>query len=323
MDNEIHICLAPDNDYAVHAGVTIASVIANAAKDDYLHFYILDGGLTLENKEKLMGITTNAVRQGRAAMMEFVPIHLSDKMPITRLPIAAFYRLKVPDLIKADKCLYLDSDTVVLRSLKTLWETPLNGKTIGLVADCNDAFQKQKWGLDFYGNSGVLLMDLKRYRRLNGWQECLDFCKQTWEKITLGDQDILNNIFAGDIEPLDRRWNAHEGAESRTKFKGNKAYLQSLDNPFIIHYIGSLKPWISSAPRFDKTHYYFRYLRQTPWKKQVIQAFRKRYVWDVFRGKKETYVLLFHIKIMKIKKGRLFLLGIPVKQLTKAGGAEH
>ncbi len=315
MDNEIHICLAPDNAYAMHAGVTVASIIANAAPDDYLHFYILDGGLTRENKEKLMRVMTNAVRRGRAAMMEFVPVHISYKMP-TAWPIAASYRLKIPDLIKADKCLYLDSDVVVLRSLKVLWETPLNGKTIGLVADCSDALLKQKWGLDFYGNSGVLLMDLKRYRRLNGWQKSLDFCQQNWEKITLPDQDILNNIFAGDIEPLDRRWNAHEGAESRKKFKGNKAYLQSLDNPFIIHYIGSLKPWISSAPRFDKTHYYFRYLRQTPWKGQVIWCFWKRYVWDVFHGKKETYVLLFHVKIAKVKRGRLFILGIPIKCLA-------
>lgn len=316
MDNEIHICLAPDNAYAMHAGVTVASIIANAAPDDYLHFYILDGGLTRENKEKLMRVMANAVRRGRAAMMEFVPVHISDKMPITALPIATFYRLKIPELIKADRCLYLDSDIVVLRSLKALWNTPMNGKIIGLAADCCEAKQKQKWGLNFYGNAGVLLMDLNKWRQTNGWRRCLDFCSHAWKKITLGDQDILNNAFAGDIEPLDRRWNAHEGAESRTKFKGNKAYLQSLDNPFIVHYIGSLKPWISSAPRFDKTHFYFRYLLQTPWKGQVIWCFWKRYVWDVFHGKKETYVLLFHVKIAKVKRGRLFILGIPIKCLA-------
>ena len=316
MDNEIHICLAPDNAYAMHAGVTVASIIANAAPDDYLHFYILDGGLTRENKEKLMRVMVNAVRRGRAAMMEFVPVHISDKMPITALPIATFYRLKIPELIKADRCLYLDSDIVVLRSLKALWNTPMNGKIIGLAADCCEAKQKQKWGLNFYGNAGVLLMDLNKWRQTNGWRRCLDFCSHAWKKITLGDQDILNNAFAGDIEPLDRRWNAHECAKSRTKFKDNKAYLQSLDDPFIVHYIGPQKPWMSSAPWFDKTHFYFRYLLQTPWKGQVIRCFWKRYVWDVFHGKKETYVLLFHVKIAKVKRGRLFILGIPIKCLA-------
>lgn len=316
MDNEIHICLAPDNAYAMHAGVTVASVIANAAPDDYLHFYILDGGLTWENKEKLMQIVSSAVRWGKAAMMEFVPVHISDKMPITALPIATFYRLKIPELIAADKCLYLDSDTVVLRSLNALWNTPMNGKTIGLVADCIEKEQKQKWGLDFYGNAGVLLMDLNKWRQTNGWRRCLDFCSHAWEKIALGDQDILNNAFAGDIEPLDRRWNAHECAKSRTKFKENKAYLQSLDDPFIVHYISPQKPWMSSAPWFDKTHFYFRYLLQTSWKGQVIRCFWKRYVWDVFHGKKETYVLLFHIKIAKVKRGRLFILGMPIKRLV-------
>ena len=50
----INVCLACDDNYAKYAGVVMASILANAAKDDFLNFYILDGGIKSKNKEKLL-----------------------------------------------------------------------------------------------------------------------------------------------------------------------------------------------------------------------------------------------------------------------------
>lgn len=41
---DINICLASDANYANFLAMTMASICANASKQDILHFYIIDGG---------------------------------------------------------------------------------------------------------------------------------------------------------------------------------------------------------------------------------------------------------------------------------------
>ena len=54
MADSINVCLACDNNYAKHAGVVIASTLANAQPYDRLSFYILDGGIEEDNKNKIL-----------------------------------------------------------------------------------------------------------------------------------------------------------------------------------------------------------------------------------------------------------------------------
>ena len=49
--SQINVCLSSDNNYAKHAGVVIASILYNAASDDNLVFYVLDGGINTEVKK--------------------------------------------------------------------------------------------------------------------------------------------------------------------------------------------------------------------------------------------------------------------------------
>ena len=50
----INICLASDNNYAKYLSVTAASILANAKKEDDICFYILDGGIEEDNKNKIL-----------------------------------------------------------------------------------------------------------------------------------------------------------------------------------------------------------------------------------------------------------------------------
>ncbi len=45
-DDTISICMATDDNYAQHAGVTIASILTNAAPSDKLKIYILHKNLS-------------------------------------------------------------------------------------------------------------------------------------------------------------------------------------------------------------------------------------------------------------------------------------
>ena len=56
MHNKINICLACDDNYSKYAGVVIASVLNNVQHNDVLSFYILDGGISEENKTKILSL---------------------------------------------------------------------------------------------------------------------------------------------------------------------------------------------------------------------------------------------------------------------------
>lgn len=51
--NKINICISCDDAYAPYAGVVIVSALLNSNIDEYFDFYILEHGLSAENKQKL------------------------------------------------------------------------------------------------------------------------------------------------------------------------------------------------------------------------------------------------------------------------------
>ena len=55
-NEKINICLSCDDNYAKYAGVVITSVLTNALPEDKLNFYILDGGISVENKDKILSL---------------------------------------------------------------------------------------------------------------------------------------------------------------------------------------------------------------------------------------------------------------------------
>lgn len=64
-------------------------------------------------------------------------------------------------MMNEDRCLYLDSDTMVRGDLYELYQTDMGDKSYGIVMGC----------IPEYGyNSGVILMDLKKIREANKWE---------------------------------------------------------------------------------------------------------------------------------------------------------
>ena len=97
------------------------------------------------------------------------------------------------------KCIYLDSDTLVRRSLHELWRTDLQGKMFGMNFGC----------VPEYGfNSGVMVMDLNKVRSTEGiWEKLEAFMRQYAKEFFLPDQTVINRFFAPEITPIDRKWN--------------------------------------------------------------------------------------------------------------------
>ena len=49
----INICLSTDDNYSKYAGVVICSILLNSKDSEILNFYILDGDISEDNKNKI------------------------------------------------------------------------------------------------------------------------------------------------------------------------------------------------------------------------------------------------------------------------------
>lgn len=58
MNNKIRIdiCFSADDNYAKYMGTAITSILKNSLEDEEIVFHLLDGGISEENKNKLLSL---------------------------------------------------------------------------------------------------------------------------------------------------------------------------------------------------------------------------------------------------------------------------
>lgn len=172
---------------------------------------------------------------------------------------ACYYRILIPELVdkEIEKIIYLDCDLIVLGNLIDLFNIDINNYFVGAVEE--KLFDiKEALGMDEntpYFNSGVMLINLKEWRKNNISEKTLDFIRRSPEKIKLYDQDALNFILANKCLILNKKYNQIILGLKKTNIP---------DNTFIIHYTGTYKPW-HFVYNGSYKKLYKKYLKLTPW----------------------------------------------------------
>ena len=118
-----------------------------------------------------------------------------------------FLKFLIEDFVKEDKAIYIDSDNIILKSLKPLIATNLNEFCIGAVEEeiYNDAMRERvgiKKNIKTF-NSGVFLIDLKKWRKFKIKQKCLEHLKKYKKHLYYLDQDSLNSVISEKFKSLD------------------------------------------------------------------------------------------------------------------------
>lgn len=274
----IHIAFGCDDNYAQHLGVAIASILANSLPNESFHFYVVDGGISHSNKEKL-----SQLKSIKDFDMDFIDFDMNkiSEFPPGYTGKSAYLRLFLPELIpELDKVLYLDSDLVVLCPLSELWNLNLQEKALGAVTDFHEYTSNKtirlstasfRFNLSNPGfNSGVLLIDLDAIRKTGLFIKCQEWLNQNKEKALLCDQDALNVIFDNCHCQLPPEWNIQyhfECPQALIASIENKRIKELSNNPtHILHFVTTLKPWKYLFTDQKIADYYYRYLDITPWK---------------------------------------------------------
>jgi lipopolysaccharide biosynthesis glycosyltransferase len=195
------------------------------------------------------------------------------------MPVATYYKLSIPELLPPSvrKAIWLDCDLVVATDLAPLWDTGLEGRhalavqdqAVPFVSSLNGVACHQQLGIASdapYFNAGVMVVDLDLWRRDEIPRRVVEYLRQHRHTVVFWDQEGLNAILANRWGVLDPRWNYNpyaRDARLRPRHPAGGA-SPSLNNPWIIHFTGNLKPW--TYPRRDFAHdMYFRYLDRTAW----------------------------------------------------------
>lgn len=255
MKNPINVCLSTDDNYSKYAGVVIASILTNADEDDYINIYILDGGITEEKKEQISSL--GSIHNCQIKFIKIDERTFSDYAKVKThnyISIATYYRLKLPSLLpEIDKIIYFDCDVVVNTSLKELFNIDIENYLMAGVSDNKKRMVKEN---PTYVNAGILVMNLDKMRKENTEEEFYNYTKENLNRITKGDQEIINEVCKGKIKVIESSWNVQT-----SNFTNRSDYTTK---PKIIHYLSKEKPWKFGSYSYHK-NYWFEYLQQTPW----------------------------------------------------------
>ncbi|MBW4554039.1 MAG: glycosyltransferase family 8 protein [Aphanocapsa sp. GSE-SYN-MK-11-07L] len=307
--NPIFIVCAADNNYAMPLAVTMRSVIENLKADRKIIFFVIDGGITTFNQQKILKSLPN--RQCDVQFLQISDalvklIREAHELPESSdlgiksdyVSIASFYRLLISDILppEIEKVIYLDCDLIVEGDLEQLWQVNLDENYLLAVRDtwipnvsCPTAkLNYEQLGIapgSKYFNAGVLVLNLKKWRANQMSPKALQYFKQNLPYIGWYDQGLLNALLVGQWGELDPRWNFNATSfydyasenylpwhESKSMFS-EETYNNLVRHPFILHYVSVKKPWTSRhTPRKDL---FFKYIDMTLWSGWRLTIWRR------------------------------------------------
>lgn len=299
----IRVCFSSDDNYVQHLVVAMQSIAVSRRSGDELEIYVLDGGISGENRKLLQQL----------AQRERMNIHLVDvdrekfrTAPIqtvqgsqTHVTLATYYRLLLPGLLPGvDKVIYLDCDLVCRSSLAGLYEQDMGTDWIRGVVDIDEKRHTERLGLESYVCAGVLLLNLKAWREEGVQEKCIAFIRDHADVIVLHDQDVLNVVCQDHLSYLDKTWDAQACETRQGRLSGFNDIARTAN---IIHFIGGRKPWHPGC-RHPYRREYFCYLKLTPYR-NFVWEYRWQWLWYV----------LWHTKYSHSRR-RWYFLGIRVWQ---------
>jgi lipopolysaccharide biosynthesis glycosyltransferase len=234
----IHVALASDDRGTIGLAVAVHSLLRHTPRPVYV--WIIEDSISPGTQRRLEACWSTA---SNLAGVRFFPIrNLPIKLPhwwgTNQWPIASAARFQLAELLPAAarRCIYIDIDVLVGTDVGVLFDQDMRGLPLGMTDGFMNSESDRQYilgiGLDpgYYGNAGVLLMDLEAWRRENAGARLIEHAKSMKPAgLWFFDQDILNSYFKGRFLLLDGRWNTRDAARS--------------PEGLIQHFAGKPKPW--------------------------------------------------------------------------------
>ena len=260
MAEQIHIGFGIDKNFGRFAGITITSLVHNNIANELIIHIVYDE-LLPEDRKRLL----KTEQLYRNLTLHFYQIISTEGMtfvvPTGHITQAMYYRYLFADLLpkSVKRLIYLDADIICKGDLLPLWQINLQGRVLGAVRDWGEAKSCERIGLKNgrYFNSGVLLMDLVKWRQQKLTQKLFQWLDQVGTtKILWGDQDALNGVIDGEFVELPKIFNG---------IVINNTALNEELNVVLVHYIDYIKPWHIYYMDSNAKELYWENVRKSLW----------------------------------------------------------
>lgn len=270
----IPLFLASDNNYAPYVASTIASFCDNTKS--FIDFYVLDGGISKENQEKIKQLSTRY----NNFSLEFITIDLDKEFPnfkeTDKITRAMYNRYLIPYVKpELDKALYSDVDVIATGDIAEMFAEDLGSYAMGAIYEdfgegkLNNK-RREYMGLSEnhkYFSSGNLILNCKKWRDDKILDNLLKIAVEYAEVLRYPDQDTLNKYFDCNYKVLPAKYCY---TDAQFDFAKNNA-----DDMIIRHYTGDHKPWKLhpslgniSTPNNDL---FWHYIKQTAFYEEAVE----------------------------------------------------
>lgn len=286
----VFVVCATDRNFVTPAVVMLKSLLINFKDNRKIVIYILNKDLKYFCRKKIL-------KSLKTERVDIRFVHLDDralkKLKITkkRITVTAYYRLLIPMALPKElrKVIYLDSDLIVNTDIGRLWDLDVGqnymlavqeqGKDALYVSSSLGLLNYKELGIDPASkqfNTGVMLINLYKWRKDNISQKVIEYIEQNKEKIRWEDQDGLNALLAGKWGEIDHRWNLltqtfQNSSWSNGPIKEKEKYEELINQPYIVHFNTGSKPWHreNKHPYRDLFFHYLNVARQSGWRTNI------------------------------------------------------
>ncbi len=284
-----YIVYASDDKFAEILGVSIISLFENSKDMKKIVIYILASGISVVNRRKIEYI----FHKYKRGMPEWIKAkNISEEIAVEvstdRGSISQYSRLFISSLLPEGikKILYLDCDILVVKSIKELWNLDLHENTVAALMDAFSRYYRVNIGLkpdDIMFNSGVMLVDLGKWKEQKIEEKLLNFISEKNGNIQQGDQGALNAVLSDNIycfEPcfnsvsiyFDFSYDELMVYRKPLVFYKKSQIKKAITEPYIVHFTTSFlskRPWMEGCyhPYAKK---WIKYKNISPWKSSPL-----------------------------------------------------
>lgn len=246
-------------------GATISSLIRNCSNQSSLKIWILCAGLAQCQKKQIIKLLQRESFSGDYHFIDFDPVGYFGSFSSLHGDWTTYGRLLLADLLDCDQVLYLDSDLIIELDVLEIKDFNCNGYALAAVGGgsfmhtLGNRFYINKLGISpnvEYFNAGVLLINLKEWRKDKIKVKCLSIASQYPLELPSHDQSLLNIFCSGNFAKLPHRYNCEWLAHKRKP---------EISGKMILHFVGSPKPWDLMGLMFHNGYSMYRKYLDPEW----------------------------------------------------------
>lgn len=268
-----HIVFICDENYVMPTVVAITSLCLNKARETHYSIHILASDISADSKLIFQGLKTKTVD---VEIIDQIQTSQFQKCEIENLHVstAALYKFNIAKIFpQLDKVLYLDGDILIQKDLFNLYETDISNVYAAVVKDYKPMTynppQVKKLSIEHsaYFNSGVMLLNLKKFREDDLSQKLFDYRLHGINYFM--DQDALNVVFQEKVIYLSFLYNVMSSVMGFFKTEDILDYyklsdIESKEDIYkcatIVHLCTKYKPWdYSNVPFADEWNFYYNH----------------------------------------------------------------